>query len=162
MTGRWTMGDYIEFDYNPPEVERNIAPNYGEDAIPGLPIPIQQYVSGSDTISMELLFDDKGGYRRMRPVKVNEIIRFFKECVLPTQKVITGRKSAETMAPPIVALVFGYGNGNEIVAHNIGGAPVYKATMRDLVVRGVMFNPDLKPVRAYISFTLVRYLESPL
>lgn len=133
-------GDTLEVMYNPPELSSSKSANYSEIEIPGLSLPLYQFVSGgAKTFDFTLEFNQLADRNR----DLKEDIEWLEEL----QEPVPGDTPIEK-APPIVILNWG---------------KLFNTPPRGIITKVntnyVSMFPDLSPKEVTIDMTLKRILE---
>lgn len=131
-----TTGEIIEAMYNPAEISIETSNQYQRTAIPGLPTPLTQFVSGqTQVLSFDLFFDtyEKG-------VDVREY----------TSKVVNLLKINEELhAPPVVQVVWG--------GPIAGDKSHFQGVIDSVTQKFTMFLEKGIPVRATLSIKISEF-----
>ena len=117
---------WIPVRFNPTEYNLTTSAKYGEQSLPGLDTPLEQFVSGgADTLSMELLFDtyEEGIDVRVYTIQLDDIIAV----------------SGDSHAPPVCRFVW--------------GTFMFRGVLTQLTKRFTMFLSSGVPVRARVNVT---------
>lgn len=133
-------GESLQVMYNPPEVSTSKSANYSEIKIPGLSLPIYQFVSGgAKTFEFTLEFNQLKNPDR----DIKEDINWIEELEEP----VTADSIIEK-APPIVIL--SWGNLFNVAPRGI---------ITNVSTNYLSMFPDLSPKRASMDITMKRILD---
>lgn len=143
------VGDPIEVDYAPAEMAFSKAMQFADVAVPGLELPLVQFIRGdAETLSLELFFDSTAEGTGGAAVAVTEKVAAF-------QKMVSVQGDLHT--PPLVVVSW----GEDFPGPAMGGyerpAQEFKAVVLSVARRFTLFNPDGKPLRATVSVSLKQY-----
>jgi nucleoid-associated protein YgaU len=149
--------------YAPAELTFAKSAQYAEVAIPGLELPLQQFVRGdATTLTMDLFFDSTDSGTGAGAVAVTEQVEEFHRLVT-----IDGALHS----PPLVRITWGdnfpgakFGNADqgatsEQAQQNSAqsAAKVFTAIVLSVSRRFTLFNPDGRPLRAIVSISLKQF-----
>lgn len=142
-------GEPMPVRFAPSELAFSKSAQYAEVAIPGLEVPILQFVRGeATTLSLDLFFDstDSGTGGAAQSV-TEEVERFHKLVTI----------DGALHHPPLVRITWGdaFPGGSFSAAAN--AAPSLDAVVLSVNRRFTLFNPDGKPLRAVVSISLKEY-----
>lgn len=143
------IGDPIEVDYNPTDLNFGQAATYADINIPGLDAPILQFVRGStETLNLELFFDttDSGTGAAAEPVTVK---------VDPFYQLV--RISGDLHTPPLVRVVWGTQFPGLRNDQSVRPVPAFDCVVVSCNRKFTLFNPDGIPLRAVVTLALREY-----
>lgn len=149
------VADSIEVQFNPTEMSFNKAATFAEVAMPGLDMPVLQFVRGAtETLNVDLFFDttEDGTIEDARPV--TELTDRFYQLV---------KIDRETHAPPVCRFVWGdrgfagsqmTGNWSSQNASRQNG---FQCVVESIRQKFTMFATNGRPVRATLTVALKEY-----
>lgn len=133
-------GESLQVMYNPPELSTSKSANYSEINIPGLSLPIYQFISGgARTFDFTLVFNQLADSNR----DLKEDIEWLEELEEP----VPGDSPIEK-APPIVILSWG----------ELFNTPP-RGIITNVNTKYLSMFPDLSPKEVSISMTLKKILD---
>ena len=143
------LGDPVEVDYAPAEMAFSKSMQFADVAVPGLELPLVQFIRGdAETLTLELFFDSTGEGTGGGAVAVTEKVAAF-------QKMVSIQGALHT--PPLVIVSW----GEDFPGPAMGGyetpAQEFKAVVLSVARRFTLFNPDGKPLRASVTVSLKQY-----
>ena len=148
-----TVVDFLEVQYNPTEFTFNKAAQIADINIPGLDMPILQFVRGqTETLSLELFFDttDHGTAENSRPV-TEKTDKFYQLIKI----------DRSTHAPPICRFVWGRGHfagsklqGDWASQNRTNG---FQCIVESVRQKFSLFSTEGTPLRATLSINLREY-----
>lgn len=135
-------GETIEVLYNPAEYTIEKSNQFQSVVMPGMALPVTQFVSGNaDTLTMELFFDT---YTREKEVAKTDV-RVFTSKISKLLDV-----DSELHAPPVCEFIWG--------EHPPAGIPLaFTAIIERLTQKFTMFTDNGTPVRATLNVTFKEY-----
>ena len=143
------VGDPIALDYAPSEMSFTKAMQFADVAVPGLELPLVQFIRGdAETLSLELFFDSTQDGTGSDAVAVTEKVAQF-------QKMVSVQGDMHT--PPLVVVSWGEGFPGPAMGNYETPAQEFKAVVLSVARRFTLFNPDGKPLRAVVSVSLKQY-----
>ncbi|MEL7097506.1 MAG: hypothetical protein AAGM84_01635 [Pseudomonadota bacterium] len=144
-----TQGDPLPVQFNPTELAYSRASQYADIAIPGLPMPISQFVRGNaETLSIALIFDATEGGMGAGTDGVTEKVNQFHAFVQVDGKI---------HATPLVRIAWGEhfpGNAYASAAQTSGH---FDAQVLSVARSFTLFAPDGTPLRAKVTVSLKEY-----
>jgi|SRR6266850_709371 len=147
--------DFIEVQFNPTEMTFNKAAMFSDVPIPGLDMPVLQYVRGqTETLTLDLYFDttDEGTGNEARAV--TEKTDGFYQLI---------KIDRDTHAPPICRFVWGdYGfAGSQMTeqwaSQNASRQNGFQCVVDSVRQRFTMFAPNGRPLRATLTVSLKEF-----
>ena len=135
--------------YAPAELTLAKGAQYAEVAIPGLELPILQFVRGdATTLSMELFFDstEAGTGAAALPVTA-EVEKFHKLVSI----------KGDLHHPPLVQITWGDDFPGASFGETEQAGQTFTAVVLTVSRRFTLFNPDGKPLRALVSLSLKQF-----
>lgn len=143
--GRDPDGDAIIVPYAPTELAFTKGANYAEVQIPGLELPLQQFVRGeAETTSLELFLDATDGSTGSVTAAVRELYK------LATIK-------PENHAPPLVKLTWGADFPGPSLGASQESETQFLAVVLSVARRYTLFGTDGRPLRAVVTLSLRQY-----
>lgn len=144
-----TTGPPIEVEYAPGEMAFTKAMQFADVAVPGLELPLVQFVRGdAETLSLELFFDSTADGTGGAAVAVTEKVAQFQKLVA-----IDG----DLHTPPLVVVTWGEDFPGPAMGKIETPAQEFRAIVLSVTRRFTLFNPDGKPLRATVSVSLKQY-----
>ena len=144
-----TIGAPLSVEYAPSEMAFTKAMNFTDVAIPGLELPLVQFIRGdAETLTLELFFDSTADGTGKDAVAVTEKVVAF-------QKLVAIDGGMHT--PPLVVVTWGEDFPGPAMGNYEAAAPEFKAIVLSVGRRFTLFNPDGKPLRAVVSVALKQY-----
>ena len=135
--------------YAPAELTLAKGAQYAEIAIPGLDLPVLQFVRGdATTMSMDLFFDSTDGGTGATAQTVTEDVEKF-------HKLVSIRSNLHY--PPLVQITWGDNFPGPSFGESKQAAQVFKAAVLSVSRRFTLFNADGKPLRAIVSISLKQF-----
>lgn len=143
------IGDPIEVDYAPAEMAFTKAMQFADVAVPGLELPLVQFVRGdAETLSLELFFDStQDGTGAAATSVADKVIAF--------QKMVSIQGDLHT--PPLVIVSWGADFPGPAMGGYETAATEFKAVVLSVARRFTLFSPDGKPLRATVTVSLKQY-----
>lgn len=138
-TGRGTP-QTLEVQFNPKQLDYDRTAQFADMNIPGLDVPITQFVRGNgESLTLDLFFDttDEGTANRAR--SVNELTDPFTQLVL---------MEPQRHAPPVCTFLWGPNSPNR---------KSYRCVVEAVKHRLTMFSTEGIPVRATLALKLKEY-----
>lgn len=144
-----TIGDPIEVDYNPAELNFSQTANYADINIPGIDAPLLQFVRGStETLSLELFFDTTDAGTGAKAESVTTRVDAFYQMV---------RISGDLHTPPLVRISWGTHFPGLRNDQSVRPVPAFDCVVVSCNRKFTLFNPDGVPLRAVVSLALREY-----
>ncbi|MCW4464563.1 hypothetical protein OK351_03455 [Glutamicibacter sp. MNS18] len=142
---RRPVGEPIVVPFSPTELSFTKGANYAEVAIPGLELPLLQFVRGeAETISLELFLDASAG-----TTSVTELARkLYKLATI----------SPEHHSPPLVTLSWGSGFPGPSLGSSNEAENSFTAVVLSVTRRFTYFAADGTPLRAVVTLSLKQFL----
>lgn len=135
--------------YAPAELTLAKGAQYAEIAIPGLELPVLQFVRGeATTLSMDLFFDSTEGGTGTAALSVTEDVEKFHKLVS-----IKG----DLHHPPLVRVTWGDNFPGASFGETNQAGQTFTAAVLSVSRRFTLFNPDGKPLRAIVSISLKQF-----
>jgi nucleoid-associated protein YgaU len=135
--------------YAPAELTFAKSAQYAEVAIPGLELPLLQFVRGdATTISMDLFFDSTEGGTGASALSVTADVEKFHKLVS-----IKG----DLHHPPLVRVTWGEDFPGASFGETTQAGQTFTAVVLSVSRRFTLFNPDGKPLRAVVSLSLKQF-----
>jgi nucleoid-associated protein YgaU len=139
----------MKVKYAPAELTFTKGAQYAEVAIPGLELPVLQFVRGdATTLSMDLFFDSTEGGTGATALPVTEEVEKFHKLVS-----IKG----DLHYPPLVQVTWGDNFPGANFGESNQPAQTFTAVVLSVSRRFTLFNPDGKPLRAIVSIALKQF-----
>jgi hypothetical protein len=145
----------VDVQFNPTEITFNKAAQFAEVAIPGLDMPVLQFVRGqTETLNVDLFFDttDDGTIEDAKPV-TERTDRFYQLIKI----------DRETHAPPICRFVWGDQGfpGSQMTdqwaSQNASRHNGFQCVVESVRQRFTMFSTNGRPVRATLTVALKEF-----
>jgi len=135
--------------YAPAELTFAKSAQYAEIAIPGLELPILQFVRGdATTLSMDLFFDSTEGGTGTAALPVTPEVEKFHKLVS-----IKG----DLHHPPLVQVTWGDDFPGASFGESAQAGQTFTAAVLSVSRRFTLFNSDGKPLRAVVSLSLKQF-----
>jgi nucleoid-associated protein YgaU len=135
--------------YAPAELTLAKGAQYAEIAIPGLELPVLQFVRGeATTLSMDLFFDSTEGGTGTTALPVTETVERF-------HKLVSVKGSLHH--PPLVQVTWGDDFPGASFGESDQAGQTFTAAVLSVSRRFTLFNPDGKPLRAIVSIALKQF-----
>lgn len=148
VTGE-TIGPAMTVKYAPAELTLAKSAQYAEVAIPGLELPVMQFVRGeATTLSMDLFFDSTEGGTGAAAQSVTEDVEKFHKLV---------SVSGALHHPPLVRMTWGENFPGASLGESEQAGQTFTAVVLSVSRRFTLFNPDGKPLRAIVSISLKQF-----
>jgi nucleoid-associated protein YgaU len=150
-----SVADEIEVQFNPTEMTLNKGATFTDVSIPGLDMPILQFVRGqTETLNVDLFFDstDDGTGNDATPV-TEKTDRFYQLIKI----------DRATHAPPVCRFVWGDRGfaGSQMTAQwasqNASRQDGFQCVVETVRQRFTMFAPNGRPLRATLTVSLKEY-----
>lgn len=139
------VGDPIVVPFSPTELAFTKSANYAEVAIPGLEMPLLQFVRGeAETITMELFLDASASSSTV----TEQARRLYKLATI-----VPDRHS-----PPLVKVSWGAGFPGPSLGASREAENGFTAVVLSVARRFTMFAGDGTPLRAVVTLSLKQYL----
>jgi nucleoid-associated protein YgaU len=143
------LGAPMTVTYAPAELTLAKAAQYAEVAIPGLELPVLQFVRGeATTLSMDLFFDSTEGGTGAAARPVTEEVEKF-------HKLVSIKGSLHY--PPLVRVTWGEAFPGASFGESEQAGQTFTAAVLSVSRRFTLFNPDGKPLRAIVSVSLKQF-----
>jgi len=144
-----TIDEPMTVKYAPAELTFAKAAQFAEVAIPGLELPILQFVRGdATTLSMDLFFDStEGGTGASAEPITDEVQKFHKLVSI----------KGDLHHPPLVRVTWGDSFPGASFGEADQAGQSFTAAVLSVSRRFTLFNPDGKPLRAVVSIALKQY-----
>jgi nucleoid-associated protein YgaU len=143
------IGAPMTVKYAPAELTFAKGAQYAEVAIPGLELPLLQFVRGeATTLSMDLFFDSTEGGTGATALPVTEEVEEFHKLVS-----IKG----DLHYPPLVQITWGDNFPGARFGESAQPGQTFTAAVLSVSRRFTLFNPDGKPLRAIVSISLKQF-----
>lgn len=141
----------ISVQFNPSELSFSKAAKFADIAIPGLSMPINQFVRGdAETLTLEILFDatEQGIKTGLEGVtdEVNQFHSFVQ---------IDGDKHA----PPLLRLTWGGHFPGNAYTNGVEPEGCFDAIVLSVARKFTLFAPDGVPLRAIVTISLKEYIS---
>jgi nucleoid-associated protein YgaU len=135
--------------YAPAELALAKGAQFAEVAIPGLELPLIQFVRGdATTLSMDLFFDSTEGGTGATALSVTDEVEKFHKLVS-----IKGKLHH----PPLVRISWGANFPGVGFGEADQAGQTFTAVVLSVARRFTLFNPDGKPLRAIVSVSLKQF-----
>jgi nucleoid-associated protein YgaU len=143
------IGDPMIVDYAPGEMAFSKSMQFADVAIPGLELPLLQFVRGdAETLSLELFFDSTQQGTGAEAEAVTDKVEAFHKLV---------SISGKLHAPPLVKIYWGEDFPGTAMGETTKAGEEFKAVVLSVARRFTLFNPDGKPLRATVTIALKQY-----
>jgi nucleoid-associated protein YgaU len=143
------IDDPMTVKYAPAELTFSKAAQFAEVAIPGLELPLLQFVRGdATTLSMDLFFDSTEGGTGAAALSVTDEVEKFHKLVS-----IKG----DLHHPPLVRVTWGDNFPGASFGEADQAGQSFTAAVLSVSRRFTLFNPDGKPLRAIVSLSLKQF-----
>ncbi len=143
------IDDPMTVKYAPAELTFAKAAQFAEVAIPGLELPLLQFVRGdATTLSMDLFFDSTEGGTGAAALPVTDEVEKFHKLVS-----IKG----DLHHPPLVRVTWGDNFPGASFGEADQAGQSFTAVVLSVSRRFTLFNPDGKPLRAVVSVSLKQF-----
>jgi nucleoid-associated protein YgaU len=144
-----TIDQPMTVKYAPAELTIAKGAQYAEVAIPGLELPVLQFVRGeATTLSMDLFFDSTDGGTGTAAASVTEEVEKF-------HKLVSIKNDLHY--PPLVQVTWGSNFPGPSFGESKQAAQTFTAAVLSVSRRFTLFNPDGKPLRAIVSISLKQF-----
>lgn len=143
------IGAAITVKYAPAELTLVKGAQFAEIAIPGLELPLLQFVRGDAmTMSMDLFFDSTEGGTGKSALPVTAEVEEF-------QKLVSIKGNLHH--PPLVRITWGDDFPGTSFGESEQAGHSFTAVVLSVTRRFTLFNPDGKPLRAIVSLSLKQF-----
>lgn len=143
-------GDPISVMFNPNELAFSRAAQFADVAIPGLPLPISQFVRGdAETLSMDLTFDSTATGTGEKADGVTQTVHEFHKFV---------QVDGDKHATPLVRLKWGEHFPGNAIAYLSEPEKHFDAMVLSVARKFTMFSPTGTPLRAVVTLSLKEYV----
>src|SRR4051794_37279058 len=144
-----TIDDPMTVKYAPAELTFAKGAQYAEIAIPGLELPVLQFVRGeATTLSMDLFFDSTEGGTGAAALPVTADVEKF-------HKLVSVKGSLHH--PPLVRVTWGDNFPGASFGESEQAGQTFTAAVLSVSRRFTLFNSDGKPLRAIVSISLKQF-----
>jgi len=144
-----TVGAPMAVKYAPAELTLAKSAQYAEIAIPGLELPLLQFVRGDAiTLSMELFFDSTDGGTGAQATAVTDEVEQFQKLVA-----IDG----DLHHPPLVKITWGRNFPGSRFGDSDQAGTTFTAVVLSVSRKFMLFNPDGAPLRAMVTLSLKQF-----
>lgn len=144
-----TIDQPMTVTYAPTELAFAKAAQYADVAIPGLELPVLQFVRGdATTLSLELFFDSTEGGTGAAAESVTDQVEAFHKLVS-----IKG----DLHHPPLVRVTWGENFPGPVLGESGQAGQEFKAAVLSVGRRFTLFNPEGKPLRCIVTIALKHY-----
>lgn len=142
------QGKSVQF--NPGELAFSKAATFADMAVPGLAVPISQFVRGdSETLSFDLTFDSTDQGMGETAVGVTAEVDAFHKYV---------QIDGDRHATPLVRISWGEDFPGNAYAHSVERAGHFDAMVLSVARKFTLFAPNGAPLRAVVTLSLKEYI----
>lgn len=144
-----TIDAAMTVKYAPAELTLAKGAQYAEVAIPGLELPVLQFVRGeATTLSMDLFFDSTEGGTGAAALPITPEVEKF-------QKLVSIKGNLHY--PPLVRVTWGDAFPGPTFGDSDQPSQTFTAAVLSVSRKFTLFNPDGKPLRAIVSISMKQF-----
>ncbi len=145
-----TYGEALSVMFNPTDLAFSRATQYADLAIPGLALPVSQFLRGdAETLSLELVFDSTEGGMGEGATGVTGMVHAFHQFV---------QVDGDKHATPLVRLSWGADFPGNAYSNAAEPAGTFDARVMSVARKFTLFSPSGTPLRATVSLSLKEYV----